>query len=884
MAGYRDCRAILLLKADYEHGSDFIARQDRVRERNRGNGYSANVCLGEYDGLITYALNVAQGFAGTLGDDASGLPGQADAESEGPLLRMVERENVHLASEVRHAQFFSSLYIVRDCASKKSIQDFWGAQRRFFCVTSVYMPEGCVADFDRAKKSRMRMEEALGEAKQDGLQFDHRIYSTLQIAELAIVWKSDSLRDVMEAMRRLYLHFDGYTRTICAVPVAHLFCAGEERASLWPPKPETKLAGGKDAGMLSVHISTKSYQALQWLRWNERSPFAGLLDMREYETMQDFFTHGHEDYIGLALEADDFMLYRLLHDLVMAFPNPEFRAATAHLQTQFAIRILEPGQLNQPEDRADSGLAAITKWMVGRVQKLAEHPLVQQQPWFYEFAMQGQLLRQMACSFVMDSVVFLLLDSVNYFCEWLEALFDPANRNDEQAVRAAFLQKNEIFEYLRGWSHLSTHMIRSDAIMQVHPSMPPPSDNFCTGVLEFCYAFLYRTTKYLRDLESFPVGESPRRTFVHVLVPTLRRWVMTTEYFKDDGSFDIDKGPSFLYLEVPYQNISEPFFMISSLVHEGAHYFGERLRKLRGRIFAKCVAMHLCVNLKLRMEPEVFAYLSATLQELLVVRFQSMDDLDYLVKLRYAAEEALTRILSQEETYRQLQAYSEYQRPGDFKDRVNRLLYADYPMRLHGPSRLHNAVDQMIHLCKEGYADIVMIDTLGLTPLQYLRMFALSSMVNSPAESDDEKLRLYQRVSLVLEAMNRAGQWAPGELGGQLDLFEEEIGKGGLPEEMRAMWRACAAFIRRCRGGLVDVMEPGMLSGAELELLVGYLTQCKAALDNAPAKFQQARDNFRGEFKTIVMQDQLHSDRFRRAIYFSRKKMLERLEHKRLRS
>ena len=150
-----------------------------------------------------------------------------------------------------------------------------------------------------------------------------------------------------------------------------------------------------------------------------------------------------------------------------------------------------------------------------------------------------------------------------------------------------------IFEYFSGWSRLATHMIRSDAIMQVHPSTPPPIDNFCTGMVEYCYTFFYRATDFLRKIEVNDSYKRDRRDFAHMLVPVLERIVKTSECLADEENLTKGRSSSLLRLEVPYQDISEPYFMVGSLVHEAGHYFGERLRERRREIMQYILVLML---------------------------------------------------------------------------------------------------------------------------------------------------------------------------------------------------------------------------------------------------------------------------------------------------
>jgi len=371
------------------------------------------------------------------------------------------------------------------------------------------------------------------------------------------------------------------------------------------------------------------------------------------------------------------------------------------------------------------------------------------------------------------------------------------------------------------------------------------------------------------------------REFAHILVPKLGRIVKTSECLVDEDKWIFGKSGSLLRLEVPYQNISEPYFMVASLVHEAGHYYGERERTLRWKTMLKFLVLMLANCFDIPEENrDAGQYLTAHLKRFIKAGQDSVENLGYLALLKKRAEEAVIRLLNDERTLEKLRELSRLDaiegHDGDaFCEMANCLLSQNFPFELAGPSVLHNEIELTSYLLKECYADAMMLYTLNLSFSQYLRIHLNSSEFDFESTNDQLKARLQQRIHLVKAAMCESEIWDKTKCDEVLKTFPQEIESNHrMPDFAQKTWLTCLESLNIGRAPLW--FHPSIL-----ELLTDYLSKClsitKSTCDN-DNELQKMRNDLCYQFRTVVLQDRLLGDKFREFIYASRKEMLDRLD------
>ena len=891
----RDARGLVLLKADYEDGEQYLSDQDC-------EGARKFVCLGEYDGLLAFPLHINENT-----HDASLLNNQ-------PLLRMVNRKNKELREKIRHAQHFSALYLVRDWEGSQAQADeeaekvnrFWAEENAgaFFCVTSFYSDQ-------ENHPTKKELAAALENIRKGGAGFDCLVYASLQLAEQVVVWKADRLYDILHAMELLYRELPsyGYARTICAVPYARL-----KEKSLWPAETAHDEANRR---MLTIQVAAKSFEHFKWLVFSRESPFHILWAQRDTvhgERIDQFFTHGNEDYVGTALNVSERLFYELLDLLLQNFDDDMFRQAVLHFETQFGIELKKNGGPKSKQelypisqDNKGNPLQTIVRRIARHIETLSMQDWIKGQVWYMEFASQARMLRQMAGSCVMDAVCYLLIEGVSYFCDWLDHVLYVDGDMQKKVLRSAAEIAYElncadniaaILGFLKGCSRLSTHMTRSDAIIQIHPTMPPPPDNFCTAIMEYSFAFLFKATSFLRDLEFS--GRVDKPPFTHALVPSLERWINTEEQLLNRREKLKGKSSNaLLYLEVPYENMAEPYYMIASLVHESGHYFGDRCRHKRMYTMLFCLTIHL-MNL-LQLSDDAYDYIYNTLYGRMRLEYDNMDEMLYFSVLKAQIEEAVAYLLSTEENKSLLEAFFVGEDKALLWENVEKILCSN-GVRITGESTLHKMINVYGYLFKECYADMVMAKTLELSFSQYLRMFAFAFAPMAFIETEDndaEQLRLllFQRIFLVAKTLekNESAGWA--NLEDQLDQFLSDQADGRkykskLECSLDDVWtapfpdffRTAACRLREEPAGFAyaspspDENEAYLLM-PELYALIIYLDECCKGYDTAlQDSLRDAQMELQQLFLRDVIGDRILENGFLDVIQKSREHTLEKLK------
>lgn len=878
MAVVRDARGLIIMKADYADGEQYLSDQEILYKRNPTA--RRFVCLGEYDGLIAFPLGIDRGFEKK--SEQSSIQYDASLKGSNPLLRVLYHENDSLLDDIKHTHHFSTLYLMRSWEESVSefekVRDFWSDSPEnstaFFFVTSLY------CNGEREADSSILEDDLREIGQKHGLEFSCLVYSSLQIAEQVVVWKSDHLLDVIRAIEILYHGFEGYTRTICAVPFDRL-----KKKTLWPV---CNGAHDDTTRVLNIRIAAKSYNHLAWIIGHQDSPFFEY--MRNHK-VGHYFTHGNEDCIGIAFGADCRSLYELLRILIDNFAHPIFSQGISHLETQFGIP-LEPSQIKDTHELmmpANNQLLEIVVKIAGEITSLSSLEKVRQQVWHLEFSAQSRMLRQMASSYVMDSVCYLIVESLAFFCKWLRQVLKSHVTDqalyDEETIAG-------ILKFLKGCSRLSTHMIRSDAIMQTHPALIPPADNFCTAVIDYCFAFFRKVTKHLCAVEYADDSASgDQRVFVQTLVPTLERWMRTEEQLLDnEKKKNGESSSSLLYLEVPYENMAEPYYMIASLVHEAGHYFGDRCRTDRVQAVLKCLTYRLLFQLQLKSEAQGFVY--EALRSRLYLEYKGNEQkMLYLALLKAQAEEAALYFLNAEEN--EVGLYQHYANdPETAKENATRLLCSDYP-RISGESNLHRIIESYVYLLKECYADIIMVQTLGISFQQYLRMFAFAFRPTYCVLRDDLRIRLWQRIFVVFETICSGGtlqdkRWQQHEE--ELAAFLNDQ-KG--PDEMyEILWSRFIRFFREAHASYCEEPKgcayayPGgndnseYLFLPELYEIINHMRCCllrhEMLLDSHGLR--QEQQQLHDRFHSDIIKDCILEKKFLNLIKESRESTIEVLE------
>jgi len=783
-----DLRNLIMLKADYhaEH-EEFIKifksaeKLEEIRKERINSKCYLDIIAGEFDAIIESRIPV------DFGDKESKYADEGIKSDE--FMRRI----AHASRDATRLPGIHSAYpifIVREWKNDDEAAratKFWDERKRFRFFTSLYLAD----DFFRCKNldDLLNQLQAIFEESQE---YDFLIYETMHVAEFMLCFNCDSIRPVLEAMQKLFCvdgGFRGYTRTICAMDYQQLI---EYQYDL-PDQPlndeQKRKLSDKQKKLQFLYDEQLDYAYLQMVQslpgymqksiaWIEAEAKKNKGNRSDPKYSNDFvpedglhsprFIFGNEDYcINLEREhAKDknkssirtLHFYEAMHAMIVMLQDEKagIRKGISHLQTKIGVKLDKAEKaingLQGGSDEEQNELRERCKHLLDYTKQLESNLIVRHRPWYKEFMAQAHILHAMSCSYIYDSVCYLLLDGAAMFCSWIGDLL-------KQTDPVLSLRRHEkcINDYLAGWARLASHMMRADAIMLPVADCIPPSDDMCTGVVEYCSVFFRRIGEYFSMQCNDP--DHPR-AFAHLLVPMLCRFTKTFEMFVPARNSDLSL---LFFLEAPQQTIAEPMLMITTLGHEAAHYLGVKPRLQEKRIYlvCKCTALYLTNVLLKEHNDSIAQSLSAQIQECLYKRAEidSMD-IEYFDDLKETLKPVVFDVLNDVALPLSLaRTYLDKNKSSVLSERAlvamihNRIEDLLDTKRNAVPARYEDMVGVIYDLLKECYADIQMIDLLDLNPSEYIRLF--STTILTFIDNLDHLPIVTQRIAIVRQVLAR---------------------------------------------------------------------------------------------------------------------------------
>lgn len=877
-----DIRSIILCKADYHQGALAFLRQGQGIAFDGGDG-------GPY---ARYRVSDVHTYA-ALGDYDSIYTSRLEPPDNSRLLETVNKEKVRMACTLRGTKYYHPLFMLRYTqgeAEEAEVRAFWEAQKGFFFVTSVFLGEASARqELLRSRAFEQKLKELGDEDDKDTLLL---VYETLQISRYIVVWKSDSYNQVMRRLEKLY-KLPGvltYTRSVCALP--------------WEQEHERLYQKGLElterTELLEVRVVARSYPALLALK--ESPPFKTLAEDPEKHQNPGFnvgyFIAGDSDYEYLRQNISAKTIYEWIGALIETLKDPASQLAEAaeDIQTHLGIPAAED---KLPPPPAPPSLSPKTMALCERFTKALDefktqdkYALFRQQPWFHEFTEQGQQLLFMANSCVLENVYHLTFNSALFFCDWL----GEAAKLPEAAQRRKLMEsRSEINKYLGSLARLSGHAMRSDAIATHRPVCPPPSDNICTGTIEFCAALFSRVSEYFQHLDCTQEGYV--RHCSVLLVPKLCRRIKIFELFRDRYRDDLRKPEdTLLLLEVPLENVSNPNYVLAVLVHEAAHYFGNRLRPQRALAIFRSLSLYLRLQFGLE-EPASLAYIEEELIRQVRLKRQGENDygLMFWDLLQSLSQAGVTQLLRQPAFARTLAQREQpaWWRGNVRRDLVNRIGRESIKILVPGAdkdelqacmqfSALQLLLQQLGYFTKECYADLMLVYALHLPPEQYLQLFTSHELRFLRMEPPLAQRRLWQRFFMVFEAIQclqgqGAGEWlkpwlpknlTPEKLLPGLDARDEyrKILDGGL-EFVRTLAKDYTPYrnlpegeYRIPAGGVIE--REGVLPYCVHQQIIAYLSACLKEAHRMNTAVPGEQDLLYDIYRHVVGHGRIMDDKF----------------------
>lgn len=760
-----DIRAVRLQKTTRNNTLETFLEGVKESE-SKDESKNAFICLGHFDTMIIEELS----YDGT----------------QSPLT-IVQKDSQNPQNQQEHYEdnYAYPLYILKQIekAERDAIDQFWAEKSLFLLVTRLHC--------DRVENEQKPFVELLKDhcinCKGDDqpiqkprdengvLQFDVSpcgqeegvcvsvpvsaiLYNSLELGDVVGVIKSKSLTAAMELQRYLFTckHVRD-TYTYCGVDASWLGTKNDEAF-------EKKLEEWKKdvdsirLGCVSTRFSVKNAdKAEEFYEKHLKAYSAPLFITGNADAIIDRQPCAEYDFLKqlrqIARSSGDF--YQAFHDVIT-------RVGISH-------RNMKGTRSGQPERKH-----FLTRMAIDPALEITLRDVNAPYPWRYALVKLLGTLQAMYNNSVMDDLSDLLIPGVKALLERMDYLLKNGLWN------IGYDHDAEALEFLDKWSLLVSDISNLESQLSQHPELTPVRYFIPAMVLQFelnyikcCSEFIQKADEKAAPQETDAVRSS--RAFAPILFPYSEMNPSTLCLL--DPHTDSDYfGVSPLCIYLPISRLYQPWEILHSLCHEAAHYCGDNLRYREERLdcLIKCSAEYLLGlwDASLSFDSEI-DYRDTLAQR---IRENYRSQVGYKpAYLRIVTRELPKAIRAVALKKSSLQEYEHLFLAGldpvvqlQYVQRINALDAMETGYLLGALCSAH--VEQYLtYLCKECYADIIMVLLLDCSFAEYYSCIfgdecaRLLGQNPPPPDFNEVCQRNADRIALVSIVMDelKQGNWLP---------------------------------------------------------------------------------------------------------------------------
>lgn len=852
-----DVRCVLLCKT-FQAKYDVYDKVYSSLKPSIGDSLEYYVSMGEYDGVFTCQIN-----------------------SENNLLLEISKKNKTFTEKMADSVFFRPLYLIfprSDGVNK--VDNFWGSEDPFFFVSIVHTNH-CCANFEYKTNGREKIKDFIDKIKkQNEWSFKYRVYYSLDLSDYVILWKATEPAYILGAMRYLheYTNLVGYTNTIYSLPRKII-------------DRETIESSGKSKFALTIQAVATSYKSVR--EANER--VVSLMKEKHKVKANPYFSFGNDDYLGFfsGVTAQEFFD---LHKAILK--DNYFKDAILSLNTTISIDAYETAKTNlikmqnnyvvtdpvEMKERLQRDCHDLKECFIKLLSEdLKDLPELYWKKPVYELLV---LLDNMSKSTVFDSVCFLFLDSVHLFYEYLCHLKNVEN-SKEKLYKTLINKELEIEAFIREWEQLADHVVRIDGTFQRTPGYESLNYNMSASIVEYNNAYAQKLIDYftLIDMkENYGYRVPKLASFV---IPKICRRFKTAQLFYDLKGMD-----SLLFITIPVSQMYESFNIMTSLTHEISHYCSDavRLRTKRVEALIDCTSILVCYQLNV-FSNETIKKCSEILKELFAKNgFDLNSDSyyqNYLVDIKADLKTNVFKLLNKMDNLQKLHSqyckdYEKYNGLSIDRTSLAIEMRRESSYMLGNPSAdvdhitIYEQIEDIASLFKEGYADLMMIYLLSLTPKEYFKAI-FSDICQLDVLEERGKMSLkFQRVIVVCKTLVDLGEWDNNFFDFDTnDVNEKEIIFYNMFIKTYLAW---------LEDKFSDDLEIYYYHKDAIEVIINYLKYCYHEIKNREAINNQkgSREDIEKAFRDMINGDEnsLFSEGYQNILQNNREKILLRWENR----
>lgn len=505
---------------------------------------------------------------------------QAD-NSSSSWLSAIWNHNIKLSEELNGKYYVHPFHIMADLSKapkRNEYRKFWEKKSKCLFIT---LTQGVPQNNENRVCPDQLEREIREQLGKKASEVSCVYYRTLELSDLVIIWKADSIVAILERLQELYRQpFIGDLNTFCGIgydALEEAYVQGQQTAAFGPEVPR-----------ISMRYITRSAQKSHLV----------FEELKNYFTPNPHFVTGTEDLHVIWDNAKETQFYRVLHHCFLdEKENKAFRKTFQDAFREVETHVGIPNPPSSSQDAQPPEPSLLTK----RCQNLLTafntiNPIARDQEnecdysWMKAIRNQINEMVDMSQSYVVDGLCYLAFDSVSLFCSEMKERL--ARKNPLASKEVEGIQR-----FVRGWGILTEQAGRADGRFTHLPGFSPPLYDIPSSLLEFYLAFTKQCSKILQS------GGGDESKFAMLIVPKLCRRIKVQSVL----NFRNPPCPRLLYVDIPLDTLYDPFTVLCQLVHEISHFCGElwRNRKARADYYLTICAYELAMALGLDTKANV---------------------------------------------------------------------------------------------------------------------------------------------------------------------------------------------------------------------------------------------------------------------------------------
>lgn len=641
------------------------------------------------------------------------------SEKDSNWLEAAWNQSIRLSGEVQPKVYEHPLFIMArgDQTWKEKIDTFWNLQTQFLLVTFVHFvtPDGEKQNFfSEVETESEKILNEYGAEKVSAV-----CYHSIDASDLIIIWKTDYLVKALDCLQKVYiLDPIGDLHTICSFSL----------------NSQSDLERDEEIPYISLRFGVKDAKLAHFFLEKIRNDFKFMKNVTPY------ITTGTED-IDITLEKVKVSEFLALMNAIFNDNGMNKAFCDAFNESATHLGIPHLGKAKPRGIIVSNSITFRCETLLGYFQELRKKiPGDVTEPdysWMKLVSVQLNALISMSRFCILDRFCYLILDSVQTFCEnfseWVIG---------QETITSERLRK--IQKFVRAWGILMDQTVRADGQFTQDTGVNSVFYDIPVSLLEFYIAFTKRCMHFLQMKEG-----TEKKEHGLFLMPNLCRRTKVEDVFGNPPP-----AKRLLYVDVPLDYLYRPRQILYQLCHEISHFCGEepRSRKTRAQLFTMNCAQLVVQRLHIEdiqttkeMYRELYAVLdinrTAYMQETAQIVWKKVKEL----------------LLSREKVQGWVEQYLENKMmSGRIKEDMRHELILNYDNnREHIIAGVKRDVEKVVYLYTECYADVSMIFMLEPRYTDYIQLYhqELNWIDMSEKSGAGKYTELVQRIALVLLAV-----------------------------------------------------------------------------------------------------------------------------------